>query len=112
MPQVFVMTLGMCYRYIFLFVEMIENTYLAIKSRAGTRVHYKKGQRIVAWNIANLWERSNQLNTEVYNAMLSRGYQREPCVLDEFKTGTKDWLWLICVIIISVAVIYYGRNNL
>jgi len=76
-PQVFVMTLGMCYRYIFLFVEIVENTYLAIKSRVGAKVHYKKGQHIVAWNIAYLWARSYQLNEDVYKAMLSRGYRGE-----------------------------------
>ncbi len=81
-PQVFVMTLGMCYRYIFLFAEIIEYTYLAIKSRVGRIVYYKKGQQIVAWKMANLWQRSKQLNEEVYNAMLSRGYTGEPKTLD------------------------------
>ena len=54
-PQIFVMTIGMCYRYIFLFTEIISDTFLAIKSRIGSNVHYKKGQQVVAWNIANLW---------------------------------------------------------
>ena len=78
LPQIFVMTLGMCYRYIFLFVEIIENTYLAIKSRVGSKIHYKKGQHLAAWNIASLWQRSYQLNEDVYKAMLSRGYRGEP----------------------------------
>jgi cobalt/nickel transport system permease protein len=82
-PQIFVMTLSMCYRYIYLFAEIIEHTYIGIKSRVGTALHYKKGQHIVAWKIANLWERSQQLNEEVYNAMLSRGYTGEPKVLDK-----------------------------
>ncbi len=77
-PQVFVMTLGMCYRYTFLFVEIVEHTYLAIKSRVGAKVHYKKGRHIVAWNIAYLWARSYKLNEDVYKAMLSRGYRGEP----------------------------------
>ncbi len=76
-PQVFIMTLGMCYRYIFLFVEIVEHTYLAIKSRVGVKMHYKKGQHVVAWNIAYLWARSYQLNEDVYKAMLSRGYRGE-----------------------------------
>ncbi len=94
-PQVFVMTLGMCYRYIYLFVETIENVYLAIKSRVGTRVHYKKGQHIVAWNIAYLWNRSYQFNEAVYKAMLSRGYQGEPVVMDEFKITVRDFFLAI-----------------
>lgn len=105
-PQVFVMTLGMCYRYIYLFVEMIENVYRAIKSRVGTKVHYKRGQHIVAWNIAYLWNRSYQLNEAVYKAMLSRGYQGEPVVMDEYKITVKDLFWLFFVALISTALIY------
>lgn len=101
-PQIFVMTLGMCYRYIYLFVEIIESTYLAIKSRVGRKVHYKKGQGRVAWNIASLWGRSYQLNEEVYRAMLSRGYRGEPLTLDEFEIRPKDWAWVICAVAIVI----------
>jgi len=97
-PQVFVMTIGMCYRYIYLFIEIIENTYRAIKSRVGSKLHYKKGQEVVAWNIGSLWQRSYQLSNQVYDAMLSRGYRGEPKILNEFKATLGDWLWLCCVI--------------
>jgi len=107
-PQVFVTTLGMCYRYIYLFVGIIENTYLAIKSRVGGGLRYKKGQGIVALKIATLWQRSYQLNDEVYNAMLSRGYTGEAHLLEEFKLGFKDWAWLFCATIISILLVYAG----
>jgi len=105
-PQLFVMTLGMCYRYVFLFIEMIENTYLALKSRIGGKIHYRKGQHIVAWNIAYLWQRSYQLNEDVYKAMLSRGYRGEPMVLNDFRAKAIDWVWLIVVVVISTLVFY------
>lgn len=108
MPQVFVMILGMCHRYIYLFMEILENTYFAIKSRVGTQIHYKKGQHIVAWNISSLWYRSYRLNEQVYGAMLSRGYAGEPVIMHDFKSKPKDWLWLSFVIIISVSLIYSG----
>jgi cobalt/nickel transport system permease protein len=106
-PQVFVMTIGICYRYIYLFVEIIENIYVAIKSRVGTNVHYKRGQHIVAWNIAYLWNRSYQLNEAVYQAMLSRGYRGEPIAMDDFRTTVKDGLWIGFVVIISALMIYF-----
>ena len=109
-PQVFVMTLGMCYRYIYLFAGIIENTYLAIKSRAGFAVYHKKGREIVAWNIASLWQRSYQFNNEVYNAMLSRGYRGEPQVLDEFKAGLIDWMVLVCSIIFFILILIKGAG--
>lgn len=100
-PRIFVATLGMCYRYIYLFVEIIEDTYLAIKSRAGIRIHYKRGQHIVAWNIATLWARSYQLNEDVYQAMLSRGYGGDPVISHHFQIRAKDWLWLLGVGLLS-----------
>mgnify|MGYP001585754809 FL=1 len=107
-PQIFVMTLGMCYRYIYLFVEILENTYLALKSRVGTMVHYKRGQHIVSWNIAYLWQRSYQLNEDVYKAMCSRGYTGEPVVLNDFSIKMKDGVWLLCVLAVLIAIRAYG----
>ena len=105
-PQAFVMTFGMCYRYIYLFIEIIQNTYLAIKSRVGNIHSVKTGQSIVAWNIASLWQRSYQLNEEVYKAMLSRGYRGEPVALSDFKIKAKDWLWLMAAMVVFIAVFY------
>ncbi|MDO8663004.1 MAG: cobalt ECF transporter T component CbiQ [Candidatus Omnitrophota bacterium] len=109
-PQVFVMVLGMSYRYIYLFMEIVENTYLGIKSRTGALIHYQKGQSIVAWNIATLWQRSFKLNEDVYSAMLSRGYRGEPVLIEEFKTTFKDWVWICFVAIIFIGVIIF-RNG-
>jgi cobalt/nickel transport system permease protein len=89
-------------------MEIIENTYIAIKSRVGKRIHYKKGQHVVSWNIANLWQRSYQLNEEVYKAMLSRGYRGEPLILNDFKIKAADWLWLFLVVLISALAFYFG----
>ncbi|MFA5063005.1 MAG: cobalt ECF transporter T component CbiQ [Candidatus Omnitrophota bacterium] len=109
-PQIFVMVFGMSYRYIYLFMEIVENTYLGIKSRTGGLIRRKKGQSIVAWNIATLWQRSFKLNEDVYGAMLSRGYNGEPVLLDEFKTSLKDWIWFCLVAIIFAGVIKF-RNG-
>jgi cobalt/nickel transport system permease protein len=105
-PQLFVMTLGMCYRYIYLFAEIVERTHTAIKSRVGLIVHNKKGREIVTWNMASLWMRSYQLNNQVYNAMLSRGYSGEPRVLAEFKAVLLDWVWLSTVIVMFGVILY------
>jgi len=108
-PQIFVATIGTCYRYIYLFAELIENTYLAVKSRVGARLHYRKGREVVAWKIAGLWQRSVYLNEAVYQAMLSRGYTGEPAVLAELKCTVLDWCWSFCVIIVSLLLYLMSR---
>ena len=108
-PQIFVMTLGMCYRYIYLFIEIIENTYTAIKSRVGFVTSSASGQRVVSWNIASLWQRSYHLHNDVYSAMLSRGYSGEPKAMDEFCARPKDWLWFLSVSVFLAASLLWKK---
>lgn len=93
-PQVFVMVLGMCYRYIYLLIEVIENTYIAIKSRVGRRIGLDRAHRIVAWNIASLWYRSYRLNEAVYESMVARGFTGEPVIEGKFSSSARDWIFL------------------
>ena len=102
------MVLGICYRYIYLFVELVENTYRAIRSRTGGRMHHQQGQRLVAWNIGQLWSRSYALNEQVYGAMVSRGFRGDPVSLERFKARGRDWWWLAGVgtVCATVAMVF------
>ena len=104
------MILGMSYRYIYLFMEIVEDTYLAIKSRAGIRISQKSGRHIVASNIATLWHRSFKLNEDVYNAMLSRGYTGEPVISDELKVSFKDWIWGVLALVVFASTLYLNHG--
>jgi cobalt/nickel transport system permease protein len=89
-PQLFVMTMGMTYRYIFLFLDIIQKMFVAIKSRVGFVSSSKTGRRVITANMAGLWLRSYRLQSQVYDAMLSRGYAGEAYVLEEFKARPID----------------------
>jgi len=109
-PQLFVLTLSMCYRYLYLFATMVENIFIAIKSRVGVVSHHRHGQKVVAWNIANTWNRTTHISEEVYMAMLSRGYTGEPRQLSEFHATPKEWFWLFCAVIICAGLLYREAN--
>jgi cobalt/nickel transport system permease protein len=96
-PQIYVMTMGMAYRYIHLFVEIVGDTFTAIQSRVGHVVAAPSGRHIVAWNIASLWRRSFDLHLRVHHAMIARGYRGEAVTTHLFKTTSKDWAWLFAV---------------
>ena len=68
-PQVFILTVSMSYRYLYLFAVMVENIFTAIKSRVGAVSAHHKGQRVVAWNIANMWNRAEQMNEQVMDIL-------------------------------------------
>ncbi len=110
-PQLFVLTVSMCYRYLYLFATMVENIFTAVKSRVGVVSHQRHGQNVVAWNIANTWNRTTQMSEEVYMAMLSRGYTGEPRIFSKFHAAPKDWLCMLCAVAIC-ASLFYRANTL
>jgi len=110
-PQVFILTVSMSYRYLYLFAQMLENILTAIKSRVGVVSTTRKGQKVVAWNIANMWNRAEQMNEQVYLAMLSRGYTGEPRVLTKAHPEFKDWVWLLFSLTICSMIIYLGYRR-
>ncbi len=99
-PQPFVLTAAMTYRYLYQLAVMVENSFTAIKSRVGVIDHHRKGQDVVAWNMANLWHRVNHMNEEVYLAMCSRGYTGEARVLNKRKARAGDWWWTAAAVVL------------
>ncbi len=108
-PKVFVMTMGMTYRYIFLLLDIVQNTFTAIRSRAGFIISSRTGRRIVAANAAGLWLRSYRLQSQVYDAMLSRGYTGESLVLDDFRARGIDFSALVISGTVFIGTICLNR---
>ncbi len=110
-PQIFVTTFTMCYRYIYIFIKVTEDSYVAIKSRLISGIRYRKAHNIVAWRLAVLWERSRSMSEAVYMAMLSRGYAGGSKVKNKFKTGPKDLFWLAIIAAACLIIIYLDGKN-
>jgi cobalt/nickel transport system permease protein len=108
-PQLFVMTMGMTYRYIYLLLDIIQNTFIAIKSRVGYVKSTKTGRRIVGTNMAGLWLKSYRIQTQVYDAMLSRGFSGEPRVLDNFQAHIKDFFIFLFTIATLIGTLWLNR---
>jgi cobalt ECF transporter T component CbiQ len=108
-PKLFVMTIGMTYRYIFLLLDLIQKTWTAIKSRVGFVTSVKSGQRIATVNIAGLWLHSYRLQSQVYDAMLSRGYTGEPHIIEEFRVRPADYLFVAVSLILLIGTLWLNR---
>jgi cobalt/nickel transport system permease protein len=108
-PLLFVATINMSYRYIYLLLDIVANTFIAIKSRVGYISSTKTGRRVVGANIAGLWMKSYRLQTQIYDAMLSRGYTGEPKILDESHSSQIDYVALIITILILIGTVCLNR---
>ena len=108
-PQLFVMTMGMTWRYIYLLLDIVQNSFLAIRSRVGYITSAKTGRRIIGANMGNLWLKSWRLQNQVYDAKISRGYAGEPKVLDEFNAHAVDFILLAITILIFTGTLCLNR---
>jgi len=108
-PRIFVLTIAMCHRYIYLLIDTLLHTHRAVKSRAGSALSLEKGQRMVTWNIAALWQRSYSLHYQVFAAMVSRGYTGDVHSIEESRVTGKDVLWLAFVVFFLVECLWQTR---
>lgn len=93
LPQVFILILGMAYRYAFLLLHTASSMLLARQSRTVGRLSGGENRRWIAASAGTLLAKSYHLSQGVYLAMLSRGFQGEAQTLDTFRLKTSDWLW-------------------
>lgn len=108
-PVVFVVILGMTYRYIFVMLETARNMFEARQSRLVGALSPSESRRIAAASVGVLLTKSFYLNSEVYLAMQSRGFRGEVYTLDEFAMRPKDWLALAFFLVIAALAFWLGR---
>ncbi len=99
-PQFFVFALGMTYRYIHLLLGLMLDLHFGRKSRALKASRWSQDQKWVASRMGYLFKRSQHLAQSVHNAMLARGFQTEPKVLEE-----EDWTWKDLISMAATAVV-------
>jgi cobalt/nickel transport system permease protein len=103
-PQIFVLVLGMTYRYIFLLLKIAQEMHLTKKSRTINNLSTRREQNWVASRIGGLLRKSYKLSEDVHLAMLSRGFRGEVKTLERFNTGKIDYLWAGFSVISSIII--------
>jgi cobalt ECF transporter T component CbiQ len=108
-PDVFILILGMTYRYIYLFLHAANDMFLSRRSRVVGRLSRADERRMLAATSGTLLGKSLNLSSEVYLAMQSRGFTGTVVTLKPFRMLPRDWLWLIVFLAVSLLVVYFGR---
>ena len=103
-PRLLVAVLEMCYRYLFLFVRLVEEMALAWESRTVGRATSRVGRRLAAGLLAALLQRAVVLSEEVYQAMVARGYGGEPRSTEVRTVGPRDGWWIAAVTALILAL--------
>lgn len=108
-PVVFVVILGMTYRYIFLMLQTARDMFESRQSRMVGVLDSADRRRLASASVGVLLSKTFQLSNEVYMAMLSRGFRGEVYTLDEFQMQPRDWAWLAGFAGLSALAIWLGR---
>ena len=109
-PRIFVMTFGMTYRYIFVFLRMIQDMYRGRKSRTIHPLSAAAERSWVASRIGVTFKKSMEMAEDIYKAMLSRGFHGEFRPLIRFRTTMVDYFWLVTVLCFSGILIILERG--
>ncbi len=104
-PQIFITVLEMTYRYIYLFLQVASEIFVARKSRTVGRTSTREQRRFVSGAMGSLWSKAYTMSEEVYAAMLSRGYCGRAKIIVRFQAGTLDWLWALFMVIVSLLIL-------
>jgi len=108
-PVVFVVILGMTFRYILLLMETACEMFESRRSRSVGHLGRGDYRRLAIATTGVLLAKSFQLGTDVFLAMQSRGFRGEVCLFDEFRMTTRDWVAMSFVTIIALAAVWVGR---
>jgi cobalt ECF transporter T component CbiQ len=107
-PDVFILILGMTYRYIYLLLRLANDMFLSRKSRVVGRLSSAEERRMIAATTATLLSRSLNLSSEVYLAMQSRGFRGQVVTLKPFKMQPRDWAWGGALLAVSLIAVLLG----
>jgi cobalt ECF transporter T component CbiQ len=97
LPRMFVLVLGMAYRYVFHLLGAVTDMYEARKARtvqADNAVRF--GRAFVSATAGAMFGKAHAMSEEVYQAMVSRGYNGHPRTLSAFKFREIDLAWIAC----------------
>ena len=109
-PKLYVLTLSMAYRYIFVLTELVSEMYVAKKARTIKARGMFDEQKWVGGRIGYTLIRSLDMSEKVHMAMMSRGYNGEVRIMQEFKMRNRDYIAGAIAISMSVVLVLISQN--
>jgi cobalt ECF transporter T component CbiQ len=109
-PRMFVLIIGMAYRYVFLLLATVNDMYEARTARTvGAQRHDKQARAFVSASAGALIGKSHQLSEEVHQAMTARGYRGDAKTLERFTFRPRDAVYLLAAVGIAALVLIGDR---
>lgn len=109
-PKVFILVLGMAYRYLFHLLDAVTDMYTARKARTvGRDTDVASGRAFVSASAGALFGKAYALSDDVYMAMIARGYSGNPRAVDAPRLRVHDLIWIAGCLLAAVAVLVWDH---
>ena len=109
-PKIYVLTLEMAYRYIFLLMDMVREMYTAKKARTIKSRSMFEEQKWVGGRMGYTLIRSIDMSEKVHMAMMSRGFNGDVKVMQQFNMQQKDYFAVAAAISLSVLLVLIAHD--
>ena len=110
-PKMFIVVLGMAYRYLFHLLDSVTDMYTARKARTvGRDTDITDSRAFVGASAGALFGKAHALSDEVYSAMISRGFTGHLRSLHTFHLRARDLLWSAGCVAVTTAVLVWDHR--
>jgi cobalt/nickel transport system permease protein len=110
-PRMFVLVVGMAYRYIFLLLASVTEMYTARKARTVVDSRDVAGGRgFVSASAGALFGKAHATSEEVHQAMVARGYRGNARTLHRMRLGPFDLLFALMAVVVIASL--FGADRL
>src|SRR5262249_8317723 len=105
-PKMFILVIGMAYRYIFLLLGSVTDMYLARQARTpGAAKHDKTARAFLGARPGALLGKAHHLSAEGHQAMTARGFRGAARTLHAERLRPADGRYLLAVVLCGAAVL-------
>lgn len=104
-PRMFVLIIGMAYRYIFLLLATVTDMYEARTARmVGAQAHDAAARKFLAASAGTLFGKAHHLSEEVHMAMVARGYRGDARTLEPPRLRAVDAVAALATLAAAAAI--------
>jgi cobalt ECF transporter T component CbiQ len=108
-PVVFVVILGMTYRYVFVLLRSAHDMFMARRSRSLGLLPRAERRRLATATAGVLLSKTYRLSEEVYLAMQARGFRGEVFAMDDARMRGRDWIAAVSFAACAGTAVWLGR---
>ena len=109
-PKIYVLTLEMAYRYIFLLMDLVREMHIAKKARTIKAGGIREEQKWVGGRIGYTLIRSLDMSEKVHMAMMARGFSGDVKIMQEFEMRPLDYIAGGATLSLSIVLILISQN--